>query len=600
MMVLRLKTYRFLLWTMIVSVASLTTTGTGTDEHVLRQEASTPPGGVSADHEPDGTTLKTATFKDSPEAAGEGTISGTQPKDGHQSSRPSPTTSPIMELGMNSTPVLIRNPSPDRMSTPQPPEPLTTSDSSQNLSSPPVPQTATRSLISAPESPEPMLSNSVSSDPSQNLRSSSGFGTTGGTSTDPMSTPQNPEPLTTSGLSQNLSSRSVSETITTKGWISTPESTQPSLSNSRTSESSQNISSHSVSETTPTKVWISTPESTQPSLSNSLTSDSTQNISSPSVSETTATEGWISTPESTQLSLSNSLTSESSQNISSHSVSETTPTKVWISSSESTQPSLSNSLTSESSQNISSPSVSETTPTKVWISTPESTQPSLSNSLTSESSQNISSPSVSETTATEGWISTPESTQPPLSNSLTSDSTQNLSSPSVFETKRRSLISTPDPEPSSPITESSAELSRSISSSSPTNFPVTTRTPPCVPSKDRLSVEEQSCSTRGVVKPCLIAIAFLAGLATVFMVSTIALCTKLSARKYQVRRPKEADTEMTFMSALMPERYYAGVRQRSPPVTNGVRVDHSLGDSDENISDNLTLSSFLPESDRFV
>ncbi|XP_061887944.1 mucin-2-like [Entelurus aequoreus] len=481
MMVLRLKTYWFLLWTLVVSVASLTTTGTA--ELVLHQEASTPPGGVSADHKPDGTTLKTATFKDSPEAAGrtsnEGTISGTQPTDGHQSSRPSPATSPIMELERNSTPVLIRNHSPDQMSTPQTPEPLTTSDSSQNLSSPPVPQTtATRSLISTPESPEPLLSNSVS-----------GFGTTGGTSTDLMSTPQHPEPLTTSGSFQNLSSPSVSETMATKGWISTPESTQPSLSNS---------------------------------------------------------------------------------------------------------------LTSESSQNSSSPSVSETTATKVWISTPESTQPSLSNSLTSESSQNIISPSVSETTATKVWLSTPESTQPSLSNSLTSDSTQNLSSPSVFETTRRSPISTPNPEPSSPITESSAEPSRSISSSSPTSFPVTTRTPPCVPSKDRPRVEEQSCSTRGLVKPCLIAIAFLAGLATVFMVSTIVLCTKLSTRKYQVRRAKEADTEMTFMSTLMPERYYAGVRQRSPPVTNGVRLLPSLGDSDEDTSDNHTLSSFLPESDRFV
>ncbi|XP_061782653.1 uncharacterized protein [Nerophis lumbriciformis] len=513
MMVLRLKTYWFLLWTLMVSVASLTTTGTA--EHVLHQEVSTPPGGVSADHKPDGTTLRTGTFKDSPEAAGrtsnEGTISGTQPTDGHQSSRPSLATSPIMELERNSTPVLIRNHSPDRMSTPQTPEPLTTSDSTQNLSSPPVTQTtATRSLISTPESPEPLLSNSVS-----------GFGTTGGTSTDLMSTPQHPEPLTTSGSSQTLSSP------------------------------------------TATKGWISTPESTHPSLSNSLTSESSQNISSPSVSETTATKGWISTPESTHSSLSNSLTSESSQN-------------------------------------ISSPSVSETTATKGWISTPESTHSSLSNSLTSESSQNISSPSVSETTATKVWISTPESTEPSLSNSLTSDSTQNLSSPSVLEITRSSPISTPDPEPSSPITESSAEPSRSISSSSPTNFPVTTSTPLCVPSKDRPSKEEQSCSTRGVVKPCLIAIAFLAGLATFFMVSTIVLCTKLSTKKYQVRRAKKADTEMTFMSTLLPERYYAGVRQRSPPVTNGVRVIPSLGDSDEDASDNLTLSSFLPESDRFV
>ncbi|XP_042365169.1 P-selectin glycoprotein ligand 1 [Plectropomus leopardus] len=112
------------------------------------------------------------------------------------------------------------------------------------------------------------------------------------------------------------------------------------------------------------------------------------------------------------------------------------------------------------------------------------------------------------------------------------------------------------------------------------------------------STEAQRCSTRGVVTHCLIAIASLAALATIFMITTIILCTKLSARKYKVKKPQPA-TEMMCISALLPERNYTYTRQRNP-VTNGVLVIHGGADSDEDGGDNLTLSSFLPENDRFV
>ncbi|XP_054613236.1 mucin-2-like [Dunckerocampus dactyliophorus] len=307
-------------------------------------------------------------------------------------------------------------------------------------------------------------------------------------------------------------------------------------------------------------------------------------------------------------------------------------------------------------QNHSGPGTTGRTPTDL-ISTPQPPEPLMSISISSRSPQNLSSPSVFETTgrtltATGSLIATPDPPEPSTSVSITSGPSQNLSSPASFGTtgitspdpsvfsshssgssenlsrttartsiSTRSLISTPDPpEPStsSSITESSAsspsnsgltsgpqppEPPRSLSYSSSTRIPATTRSPPstpapCVPLKP--SVEDQPCSTRSVVKPCLISIGFLAALATIFMVSTIVLCTKLSTRTYQVKRAKEEETEMMFMSALLPERNYASVRQRSPAVTNGVLVIHSLGDSDEDVSDNLTLSSFLPESDRFV
>ncbi|RVE65796.1 hypothetical protein OJAV_G00119950 [Oryzias javanicus] len=104
----------------------------------------------------------------------------------------------------------------------------------------------------------------------------------------------------------------------------------------------------------------------------------------------------------------------------------------------------------------------------------------------------------------------------------------------------------------------------------------------------------KTCSTRGLVNKCLIAVGALAVLATIFMVSTIVLCAKLSARKQKPRRRKES-TEMICISSLLPERHHNYTRQRNP-VTNGVLVFPAGGDSDEDGGDNLTLSSFLPES----
>ncbi|XP_061590179.1 P-selectin glycoprotein ligand 1 [Cololabis saira] len=113
-------------------------------------------------------------------------------------------------------------------------------------------------------------------------------------------------------------------------------------------------------------------------------------------------------------------------------------------------------------------------------------------------------------------------------------------------------------------------------------------------SKTTPSNPVQPCSTRSTVKKCLIVIATLAVLTTIFMVTTIVLCTKLSARKYRVRKPKQ-ETEMMCISALLPERSNSYVRQRNP-VCNGVMVFPMGGDSDDEVGDNVTLSSFLPDN----
>lgn len=80
--------------------------------------------------------------------------------------------------------------------------------------------------------------------------------------------------------------------------------------------------------------------------------------------------------------------------------------------------------------------------------------------------------------------------------------------------------------------------------------------------------------------------------------STIVLCTKLSAKKHRLKKSREG-TEMICISSLLPERNYHYTRQRNA-VPNGVLVFPRGGDSDDDVGDNVTLSSFLPENDRYV
>ncbi|XP_062334348.1 P-selectin glycoprotein ligand 1 [Osmerus eperlanus] len=113
-----------------------------------------------------------------------------------------------------------------------------------------------------------------------------------------------------------------------------------------------------------------------------------------------------------------------------------------------------------------------------------------------------------------------------------------------------------------------------------------------------------SCPTNrrgGLVSMCLIAIVSLAGLATIFMVSTIILCTKLSSRKHMYKmRDGQRGIEMTCISALLPEinREVLG-RSRIHNGNRGLLYGGEL-DSDNDGGDDLTLNSFLPDNDRVV
>ncbi|XP_046900306.1 P-selectin glycoprotein ligand 1 isoform X2 [Hypomesus transpacificus] len=135
-------------------------------------------------------------------------------------------------------------------------------------------------------------------------------------------------------------------------------------------------------------------------------------------------------------------------------------------------------------------------------------------------------------------------------------------------------------------------------------FPPSTTTSTKTPDQDKGRGEGGgvlSCPTNrrgGLVSMCLIAIASLAGLATIFMVSTIILCTKLSSwkRMYKMREGQRG-TEMTCISALLPEinREVLGrSRIHNRGLLNGGELDSDDG------GDDLTLHSFLPDNDRVV
>ncbi|KAM7369021.1 hypothetical protein PAMP_013320 [Pampus punctatissimus] len=262
-----------------------------------------------------------------------------------------------------------------------------------------------------------------------------------------------------------------------------------------------------------------------------------------------------------------------------------------------------------SSETLSVSSTMSTSITKLDV-TIKLYSPTVSENST-QAIQNSSSPSTFSTTETTtnttseaSYVYVPESISSTVTiHETTTASTAVSSTSQPVSATRNHMISTsyfPDKTRLSSTTESptSSVLTDSASSTTvvyispagtliphiPKRLPIpttkstpATTTAPQEASKSPLDTVVQPCSIRGVVKHCLITIATLAGLATIFIVTTIVLCTRLSAKKYKVKRPQQ-ETEMMCISALLPERTYT--RQRNH-VFNGVRVIPRDGDSDE-------------------
>lgn len=109
-----------------------------------------------------------------------------------------------------------------------------------------------------------------------------------------------------------------------------------------------------------------------------------------------------------------------------------------------------------------------------------------------------------------------------------------------------------------------------------------------------------SCSTAstpvdGLVSRCLIAIASMAALTTIFIISTICLAAKLSGYKYRHRAQLLQETEMVCISALMNDTDHPVPKPRRHPKSNGALIPNTEDGDPE--GDNLTLNSFLPDTE---
>ncbi|XP_041079654.1 P-selectin glycoprotein ligand 1-like [Polyodon spathula] len=107
-------------------------------------------------------------------------------------------------------------------------------------------------------------------------------------------------------------------------------------------------------------------------------------------------------------------------------------------------------------------------------------------------------------------------------------------------------------------------------------------------------VREFPCSTAlprkgGLVSHCLIAIAVLAAVATIFIICTIVLCTKLSSTKRKYKMSECQGTEMMCISALLPDAE-TFPRNKAKNSKSNARLITNVEDSE---GDDLTLNSFL-------
>lgn len=95
-----------------------------------------------------------------------------------------------------------------------------------------------------------------------------------------------------------------------------------------------------------------------------------------------------------------------------------------------------------------------------------------------------------------------------------------------------------------------------------------------------------------VVGRCLFAIALLAGLVTIFIVTTIILATKLATVKHRHKSSLLQETEMVCISALMNDTEHPVPKPRHPKSNGALIPSHEDEDGDD-----LTLNSFLPDTE---
>ncbi|XP_072338599.1 uncharacterized protein [Scyliorhinus torazame] len=114
-------------------------------------------------------------------------------------------------------------------------------------------------------------------------------------------------------------------------------------------------------------------------------------------------------------------------------------------------------------------------------------------------------------------------------------------------------------------------------------------------SYNRLSTAQVKPKKISLVAQCLIAIAILAGICTIFVICTVVLCTKLSSQRQNYRVEQSNGTELMCISALLPEEERKLKKKMRPKRLRDHFKEISAGQNSDSDDDDLTLHSFITE-----
>ncbi|XP_048467375.1 P-selectin glycoprotein ligand 1 [Rhincodon typus] len=113
-------------------------------------------------------------------------------------------------------------------------------------------------------------------------------------------------------------------------------------------------------------------------------------------------------------------------------------------------------------------------------------------------------------------------------------------------------------------------------------------------SNNRLTTAQVTGKKISLVAQCLIAIAILAGVCTVFVICTVVLCTKLSSQRQNYRVNRSNGTELICISALLPEDERKLRRKMKAKRLRDLK-ETTIGRNSDSDEDDLTLHSFVTE-----
>ncbi|XP_021478047.1 P-selectin glycoprotein ligand 1 [Oncorhynchus mykiss] len=198
----------------------------------------------------------------------------------------------------------------------------------------------------------------------------------------------------------------------------------------------------------------------------------------------------------------------------------------------------------------------------------------------------------------------PPQTTPPVA--LTKDLTKNAKEVSVTQQTMRTETSETDHETElshttvrvkqTPVPSALHPPNLTSAINSFTEGTAKSSIPGSVSVSNRVTCPTMTPKGRGLVGQCLIIMAVLAAVITMFIVSTVILLTKLRGSRYRHRAQQlqGQGTEMVCISAVVPTRTTYGGQGRYRCPTSNITLMPSTEDSE---GDNLTLNSFIPDVD---